>query len=432
MPHGTAMAERLPLLYRDGELVGQLLDVPGLALEIADEDAVEVQRSHWFDATFRLDEAARLAALLDIPPEPWQNLGQYRAWVHALRDAWLLHGAVTKEALQEFVRSYSADFQEAVGSQAIPRIREWEADPTTTRAAFVENPGRFRYAKAPAVGGIEPLHQFKLVQKGLDESKASFLLTGLPGGPECVPVLVNLSIGQGLIYLGTVGPGERLWIRPREDGTAEGRLEGRDVTDDLRSIPLLTPGTPWPEPPLGTPWPPAQALTLRRGENELWFLPVAHFDRRGLDRFLLALPDLVLRQGRYDETNFDDALFYQDPAMILRVAWIETEPASFEIHLPAGTLLSRPRGDEDEAEALERAKQDRDLLGRSLGDAVRKLKAAGVRAAVHMNPFTETQRQLDLLALPLAIREIAPTGADLVPDAGGVFEVTRYDDSTFR
>jgi hypothetical protein len=172
---------------------------------------------------------------------------------------------------------------------------------------------------------------------------------------------------------------------------------------------------------------PAQALILQRGKNDLWFLPVAHFDQLGLDRFLLALADLMLRQGRYDETEFDHALFYQDPAVMLRVTWIETRPASFEIHLPAGSLLSSQN-------TLEQSIEDRDHLGFSLNQAVQNLKAAGVEGSVQMRPFAEIQGQMDHLTavLPLTHREVGPTGADRLPNAGAIFEVTDFDDSTFR
>jgi hypothetical protein len=34
--------------------------------------------------------------------------------------------------------------------------------------------------------------------------------------------------------------------------------------------------------------------------------------------------------------------------------------------------------------------------------------------------------------LPLVVREPGPTGADRLPDAGGLWEVTDFDESTFR
>src|SRR5258706_920799 len=98
------MARRLPQLYRDGELLrgsrstGGVLEVPAVQLEVVDEIMREIQRTHWFDATYELEHAGRLAALLDFAPEPWPQLDTFRPWVHALREAMLLQGGVTATA----------------------------------------------------------------------------------------------------------------------------------------------------------------------------------------------------------------------------------------------------------------------------------------------------------------------------------------------
>jgi hypothetical protein len=424
MAHADAMSDRLPQLYRDGELVRGLLAVAALQLEVLDEDAVEVQRAHWFDATFELDEAARLAALLDVPPESWQSLEIFRAWTHSLRDARLQTGAVTREAIEGFVREYATLFQQAVDETALPPLDSWEDAPSASRPAFVENPSRWKEAREPEVGGLEPLSQFSIVQRGLDETRVGFLLVGLPSAPESAPLVANLTTGEALVLLGTVGPGQRLWLRPTGEGGVEAQLEGQDVSDRLRSIENLLPGTPWEDAQVHSP---ARAITLARGRNDFWFLPVAHYDVLGLDRFLLALASLDLHEARYDRTAFDRSIFYLDPAISLRAAWVETEPASFEVDLPAGTLLNA-------AGVGTAAQAARDELGSSLQAGVQSLRAAGVRAEVRMRPFAETQRQTDFLLAtsPLFQSEIGPTGADALPDAGGLFDVTSYENSTFR
>src|SRR4051812_902875 len=114
------MLDRLPTLYRDGELMTGVLGSPALALEIFDEDMMEVQRSHFFDTTLERFEAEWLAAILDTPAEPWQSLGEYRAWVHSLRNARLLYGSVTVNAITHFVVEYANGFQRAGGLRALP------------------------------------------------------------------------------------------------------------------------------------------------------------------------------------------------------------------------------------------------------------------------------------------------------------------------
>lgn len=424
MRHVEAMAERLPLLYRDGQLTRAILALPALQIEILDEEALDVKRAHWFDAALDLEDAARLAAILDMVPESWQSLGEFRAWVHTIRNARLRYGAVTLEALQDFVADYSSRYQAAAHIVAVPSISSWSDSPTTREAAFVENPPRWQYQPATKVGGVEPLHQFTIVQRGLDEAHAGFMLVGLPTAPESVPVIVNVTSGDGLVFLGNIPPGARLWLRPTDDGLVQGHLENVDVTDRLQSISGVVPGQPWD---LSQVEQPARAVRLNRGKNQLWFLPVAHFDALGLDRFLLALPDLLLSQGRYDETKFDQALFYQHPAVIMRIGWTETQPARFEIRLPAGNLVSR---DEELAEAME----SRDRLDFSLNQGVEKLRAAGVASQVRFMPHSESQAQRDYLTtvLPIVHREVGPTGADSLPDSGGVFGVTEFNGSTFE
>ena len=418
--HLDEMAGRLPHLYREGELVRGWLAQTALQLEVVEEEGREVQRAHWFGTTLELSEAARLAMPLDIPLEEWQaNLAEYRAWVHALRDARLRDGAVTVEALQHFVVDYATAFERAVHVDVLPPDLVWGDDPERGNLVFAEMPPARRYdRRAP----LEPLTRFTVSQRGLDETRAAFLMIGLAEGPESVPLIANLTTGEALVFLGNVPPGARLWLRPTDDGHVTGFLEDEDVTDRIRSVPDLEPGTPWDGEDT-----PARAITLARGDNELWFLPVAHYDALGLDRFLLALAELRLTQGRWDSAVFDHALFYQEPAIALFLTWIETQPATFEIRLPARWLVSR-------AGELEESLAERDRLALSLDRAVDRLRASGVRGTVRPAPFDDIQPQSDHLRIvaPLRVREVGPTGADRVPDAGGIFEVTGYGDSTFR
>ncbi len=424
MTHLKEMVNRLPNLYREGELVAQVLSIPGLQLEILDEDGIEVRRAHWFDTTLQLDEAAKLAALLDIPPETWQSLDEYRVWVHALRDALLQKGAVTKPALQDFVAQYAKLYQNVANITATPALEVWSKTASTRDPAFIENPPIRRFQRVPNVGGIEPLFQFSIEQKGLDPTTIDFLLTGLPSGPESVPVIVNLTTREALIFLGNIPPGQRLWIHAQPDGSIRVHLENQDVTAQMQSVTNVTPGSAWERSQVVQP---ARAITLARGKNDLWFLPVAHFDALGLDRFLLALADIAERQGRYDQTSFDHAVFYQDPAVIFRLSWVETPPASFRLELPGGVLRNR-------AGRTPAALQNREELGFSLDLAVNKLRAVGVASSVALRSFSDTQAQTDYLTavLPITIREVAPMGADRLPDAGGLFSVTQFNQSTFR
>ena len=65
---------------------------------------------------------------------------------------------------------------------------------------------------------------------------------------------------------------------------------------------------------------------------------------------------------------------------------------------------------------------------------VDRLRPAGVRASVALSPMHEQQGQMDRLVatMPIVRREVAPMGADTLPDAGGLFGVTGFDGSTYR
>jgi len=413
MKRADDMAARLPLLYREGELVVATLSQPAVQVEIIEEELLDIQRAHHFDGALELEDAAKLAALLDFVPEPWQNLALFRSWVHSQRNAALHRGAVTSEALTGFAESYTDGYQDATN------VRFQDEAPL-----LIENPPRRQWMRPGFIDNITPLTQFTIENKGLDNSSLSFLLTGLPSGPESVPVIVNLTTGEGLMFQGNVGPGQRLWLRALQDGTVEGKLERDDVTDRLRTIVNVVPGEPWTTPQVQTP---ARTLRLMRGENRLWFLPVAHYDLLGLDRFLLALADLALEQGRWDEAELDHSVFYQDAAVKLAASWIESEPASFEVHVPVQSVRRSPL-------ASGTAEEERERLRGAIELGIKRLKAAGVRSTVHSQVFAEVQGQADYLTtvLPLTIKESGSTGADGMPDAGGLFDVTGYSDSTFR
>jgi hypothetical protein len=428
------MSRRLPQLYRDGELLrgsrttGGVLEVPAVQIETADEIAREIQRMHWFDRTYELEHAAMLAALLDFKPQTWQDLDTFRPWVHALRDAMIKEGGVTVDAIRTFVADYAEAFEAATSVDAIGQVGDWTNAPAAPDAAanaapaFIEYPLVRRFARLPPAGTIEPLSRFTVRNRGLEETTLSFFIAGTAAGREAAPLIANLTTGEALLFMDEIPEGKRLWIRSTE-GALEAVLEDEDVTSKLRSIASLEPGKHVTTAQMVEP---AKPLRLPRGDSELWFFPLALFDVRGLDRYLFSMPDLVLTEGRFNQSTFDHALFYQPPRMVLYASWLEEAPASFEIQLPAAVLRStRPAG-----EALAR----RTVLANALIEGVNMLHAAGVEATVTMNGFAETQRQRDELRLmmPVQLREYGTVGADRITERGAAFELTPFDESTFR
>lgn len=420
MTRAADIAKRLPFLYQDGPEVRRLLAVYGLQLAMGEEAMREVQRAHFFDRALNLDEAAALAALLDIPPEDWQGIREYRAYVHGLRDAILQAGAVTRRGIGLFTRRYVSGFQQAQGVRIVARPAELAAEPDPQRLALVENPLVPRFHAEPQ--GLEPLARMVLDNKGLDPANAALVITGLAeGGPVYAPLLANVTTGQALVWRGVIPPGQRLWLVPATGGGVQALLEGVDRTADLVGVEALVPGDA-ASLVAAAPRP----LELARGANDLWFLPLAHYDVPGLDAVLLALADLALKLGRWDETDFDHALFYMDPVGRLQFAWAETAPATMTLTIPGGRIAHAPDGVEDALQALG---QLEDGLSRGLD----RLAAAGIRSSVAVNRNRERQGMGDRLArvLPMRVRERGSMGADTLPDADGRFGVSDFDESVF-
>lgn len=416
--HADALRERLPHLYREGDILSGLLDVLGLQFEIVDERARIVQRAHWFDTTPELVEAAALGTLLDIPPEEGHDLGAYRAWFRAMRRARLTRGAVTVEALEGFVEDFLGAFPRA-GNYVRP-IDGWSSEPVDDGYALVEFPPRLR-AERLSGEAVSPLARAVVQHRGFEDATADVLMIG-QGEGEFLPLLVNLTTGQGLFWKGPVAAGQRLWITESE-GVVEARLERTDVTAALVGISRVTPGTAWTADELTAP----TGLRLVPGANELWFLPVAHYDEPGLDRVLLGLADLELTQGRWDASAFDRALFFQDPGLTIDVAWWERSAGTLLIDIDAAPLRSLP-GAGDEGLAA------RDRLQSSIDRGVASLAAAGVDQRVRFRTLHDSARQLDALVgvSGIRVREIGTVGADRIRSSGGVFGASDLDESTYQ
>ncbi|GEK21064.1 hypothetical protein CXY01_15840 [Cellulomonas xylanilytica] len=416
-----AVLSHLPTLYREGEVVGAFAGTWGVQLDGLDEAGVSVQRAHWFDSTPDLDEAVALAALLDIGPEAFHaGLGEFRAWVHALVRARLQLGAVTREALRVLVADYAAGFQRAAGIAAVAPVDAWAPDAAGPQ--LLDNPPRSRAARLPGAGGWEPLAQLEVDNGGMDPAPWAVVLRGVGDAPEHSPLVVNRTTGHAVLFRGSVALGQRLTIAPSaaDRSVLHADLDGADVTERLTVWTDLVAGAGGP----GEPAPSLAAGALARGRNTLWFLPLATYDAPGLGRYLLAMADDTLAQGRFDTTTFDRSLFAQPAQMAARVAWVEAQPATLEIRLPAHALVTDPGLTEDGVLA-------RGRLEAGLDAAVDRTAGAGVGTDVVLRALTDRQPgDARLVGIwPRTFRSAGPTGADSLPDSGASFDVTDFDSS---
>jgi hypothetical protein len=424
MGRSDAITAHLPSLYSEGELVGSFADTIGVQLDMLDELQVILQQSHWFDSTRNLFEAEALAAVLDIRVEEFHaSLGEYRAWVHAMTNARLHEGAVTREALRILVDVYATGFQDAAGIDMFGAIPRWGDPANSGSARLVENPQRMRHARLPAAGEWEPLSHLNVVNSGIDPASWAVVFTGHPNGPEYAPFLANRTTGEALVVRQKIPVGSRLTIAPSaaDPNLLRADLDGHDITDRLDQYPDLIPGPHGPGTPVDVPG----STTLALGANDFWFLPLAHFNTDGLDRFLLALATDSLRMGRYDETLFDDSLFIMGSLVSGWIVWVEHEPASIEVRLPAQAMFAS-----NTADAL--AARERMEVG--LDEAVDRTAAVGVATDVVLQSHGERQPSQARLVgmIPITVVGVGPTGADLLADGEGRFSVSDFDDSVMR
>jgi hypothetical protein len=280
-----------------------------------------------------------------------------------------------------------------------------------------------------ARGNLVPyLLRWTETNRGLDDTVVDLDLRGLSGGRTAVPVVVNLTTGELIGYRDVLRFGQRLEIRRSGGADAASRtavavLDGHDVTTRVFSVGGFTPGVPFTSGQLDEA---PRVPRLVRGPNEWLYLQVGHFDIRGLNHAFLAIAGESLREGVFNETAFGDALFPSGPLTWLSLAWTETEPAAFEVHVPR-TVVVEP-GDAGDAEA------PHSVVARGLGDALRRLHAAGVRSAVRFQPFTEQQPMRERFDLPFRVfdPERGPSGIERAATLGGRFGETRIGHSRFE
>jgi hypothetical protein len=446
MKHLAALQRYLPDPYSlaPDAVLTQLLDIAALELECVDEDLDRLRQTHWIRTAYRLGDAEKLAALVGVARLPWEDLRTFRARLLPLVKA-RLAGALGPNEIRKFVYDYLIETEKALtdadnqlayqllpGLQRVPLEKAFA--PVTERPLFrplqlVENPTRLKTSGVLAARGghIPYLYRWTESNKGLDHTLATFAITGMFAGKTTVPVLVNRSTGDLLGFARHLPFGQRLEITvaPESNERAVATLNGLDVTRHLFSLR----GFQWDIPFTPADFEPQPLLPrMMRGVNEWIFLSIGLFDIKGLDHFFFSIADQNLYEGLFDETAFNHALFPSGTVARLEMQWIETEPASFEVHVPR-YLVTEP-SDFAAAESVPMYEQ----IAEGLRSAIAELRAAGVRSQVKFIPFTETQPQHITVTLPWIVtdRQTASAGAHDTLALGGLFGETKIGDSRFE
>lgn len=391
------MHDVLPLPYSvaGDSLVTALLNDWALQLEALEEDLDRLRRSHWIDTVYRDADLDRLAALVDVRRFAGEPSKLFRERLLALVKA-RLAGTIGPLEIHSFVVSYLAGLEKTLECVLVPRRMKPTKAQKVTRLAdlvqLVEWPARTRRSRALADRGGRVTHLFRWSERndGLDPAPVTFLVHGALGRATTMPALINLTTLELFGWRGVVPFGKTLVI---ENGTAT--LEGRDVTPRLFAAPLRF-GEPLELPAPGAP--PAVPM-LARGVNEWQFATIGFFDERGYDHVHFMLEDPGMTEAVFDGSAFDQALFPAGTLANVEMSWIEKQGASFEVHVPR-KIVVEPRTLIDDFARAGATRPPHEEIAEDLRETVQQLRAAGVRAGLHLDAFRETQRQTIRFALP--------------------------------
>jgi hypothetical protein len=396
------MLDRLPPLYAlsEGTLLRQFLEIFATWMAAFDEDMDRVRRSHWIDTAFDRCDIEKIGALFDIPSAPWEPDEFYRSRIKATI-AVRLKGAVTRDALDQLLVSLLDGAQKALDLRycALSQIERVFKDPpaqSQTDPIFVEFvPVIKRNPDLVAKQGLlKPLEKITLVNKSLFRAPLQAVIRGLAGLKTVAPVLVNLTNGNVLGFAGDCACGREL--RLTVDGTEKlhATIDDTDVTKYLYSSRGYKPTRDFTPITAGSQLEP---LMLERGENILWFFPLALYDIRSLNSGVQGIPSPDIMHGRWGDrtsgtpegSKFGLSLFEQNPAVSMDLWWEERMPASFRFEVPAGSVL-REKGIPHQ-EFIEQ--QNR--LFKLLKQTVALLRGAGVCGTVEPRPLQTVQRLND-------------------------------------
>jgi len=433
----------MPYVNDDVALVTRVLAVCAAEVEAAGEDVERMRASHWIERAYRGADVDKLAALAGARRFEHEPTAIFRTRATILAAA-RLRGAVTPRQIRRFVYDYLVAMERLLDCTLVPGLRGIDDDDAWTTIAdrpqfrplaFIENPRRFRRSLSLRDTGARVTHFRRWIEtnRGLDEAPVAFHITGIADGVTAMPsILIRPLDATGtppmlIGYRGVVRPGRTLTIeaigKTAQGWRARATMEGRDVSAHLYSIaPFVFGGehlieTDAPAAPL-----------LERGRNELTYLAPAFLDRPALDYVSFMADDPLLREAVLEQSTFDHALFPTGTAAYLEMSWSEAEAAAFEVRIPRGMVIeSKTIKGELALAGMDRTPYEE--IAAELEEMLPMLRAAGVRAALRFEPYSDRQEQFDRFVEPGRVEldaERAPTGIDSFGTSG------RFDSTPFR
>ena len=293
---------------------------------------------------YQLEDVEKLGDLVGTTRLPWETLPVFRGgcWRESRR---CCAARSDPGEIRTFVYDYLRGAEESLGCTFVPLLNTVDAEhaysvpaghPHFRPLELREFPLAERNSATfgPSGGYVSYLYRWEEINRGLFETPVSVDLIGLSAARTTVPVLVNLTTGDMIGYTERLAVGQLLDIGLRgesETREAAASIDGRDVTGRLISMSGFRLGVPFDRADLD---PQPRLPRLACGPNQWLFLSVGLFDIRGLNHTFFAIVDQQLRNGVFDDTSYDHALFETGMAARVRMNWTEQVPASFEVRVP--------------------------------------------------------------------------------------------------
>jgi hypothetical protein len=206
-------------------------------------------------------------------------------------------------------------------------------------------------------------------------------------------------------------------------------IDAHDVSHRLFSIAEFTIGLPGQQFDFAN----HPSPSLARGDNELFFAALGIWDERAFDRVVFYPDDPEMREASFDQTTFDHSIFPAGIMAHLEIVWVEHEPASFEVRLPR-TIVIEPLALRREFRASKLSGTPYDEIADDLADTLPQLRAAGVRAELRLEGFTEIQQHYDRFRPGWVVLapEDGPAGSNDRVGVGARFDETALGLSQFN
>lgn len=360
MPKLDVILSRFPDFYEvqdPQKLLYGVLSALAAPLERLDRQLVEAMWSHWPRRAQDVQDIERIAALYGVRRFDGEPRERFRQRLLALVRILLTGTATPSALLQVAAATLGLDIWDASGQPQLSpgptaNVTLAHATGRTQPLTLVETPWR---AVEPEATTCVNGQRLGFHQDDFEPVIPTLVVVGI-GERTVEPLIVNLTSGQAIGYLGNVPDGQRLVIRP--DGTA--RLDGRDVSERLYSLqgafydrdafdhtrarlvrrqPRAAFGLRGLDGPdflfAGQPTA-VQTPRLPVGDSE-WAVTatIGRFGRTAFGRAVWDAPDpQVFQQGRFAATPWDGSLFTLEPSLHLALRWQERARAVCELRVP--------------------------------------------------------------------------------------------------